>query len=184
MTADISHCLYIYQEVALQESLPKAGCVHGPMGPFISCQKCWWSRPTVRMSLKCPTGDQKSLCQDDKWPAHTPFTLELHSNVSSIYLSETGIFFTSSSASGVGERKEWMEHRLRKKPACVLSVQCAIVVEICKLWMHQNLFVCTYAKQKEGNWLFGSENCPCRALIMQNHVLTTGFFRQKAVVQC
>lgn len=133
MAPDISHCLYIYQEVPLQESLPKAGCVLGPVGPFISCKKCWWSRPTVQMSFKCPTGDQISLCQDDKWLVHTLFTFELRSNVSSIYLSEIGIFFTSRSASGTGERKEWREHRLRKKTACMASIQCIIIVEICKL---------------------------------------------------
>lgn len=114
MAPDISRCLYIYQKVPLQESLPKAGCVLSPVGPFISRKKCWWSRPTIQMSLKCPTGDRKSLCQDDKWLVHTLFTLELRSNVSSIYLSETGIFFTSSSANRAGEKKEGREHRRRK----------------------------------------------------------------------
>lgn len=70
-----------------------------------------------------------------------------------------------------------------KNPTCMASIQCIIIVEICKLWTYQNLFVCTCAKQKEGNLLFRSENCPCRAMIMQKHVLTTGFFKKKVVVQ-
>lgn len=61
------------------------------------------------------------------------------------------------------------------------SIQCIIIVEICKIWTH--LFVCTCAKQKERNLLFRSENCPCRATIIQKHVLTTGFFKRKVVVQ-
>lgn len=54
-----------------------------------------------------------------------------------------------------------------EKSACMASIQCIIIVEIRKLWAYQNLFVCTCAKQKEGNLLFRSENCPCRATIMQ-----------------
>lgn len=55
-----------------------------------------------------------------------------------------------------------------EKSACMTSIQCIIIAENCKLWTYQDQFVCTCAKQKEGNLLFRSENCPCRATIMQN----------------
>lgn len=67
-----------------------------------------------------------------------------------------------------------------EKSACMASIQCVIIVEIHKLWTYQNLFVYTCTKQKEGNLLFRSENCPCRATIMQKHVLTTGFFQAES----
>lgn len=44
--------------------------------------------------------------------------------------------------------------------------------------------VCFYmCKTERREFAFRSENCPCRATIMQKYVLTTGFFKQKVVVQ-